>query len=175
MLSAKPPPIWQGALSWLLTLPDLLCLIHLGFALKITRFTASSLCSHANRWLTVSPHLHMIHTPWLLLSVPEAFSRKETWMQSCCSGNAYSMSADLMRATRLLCYLRVPWMKEPSKTPLYFVISHCWSDWDSSEAANLGDQVSTEPKLRISLTKDTLKLFSVIFIWQSFKHTMKGK
>ena len=44
-----------------------------------------------------------------------------------------------MRAAGLLCYLGVPWMKEPTEAPLYLAVSCCGSGRDSSEAANLGD------------------------------------
>ena len=41
---------------------------------------------------------------------------------------AHSTSASLVNAASLLRYLRVPWMKEPTKTPLYFTISqYLWS------------------------------------------------
>ena len=96
-------------------------------------------------------------------------------MQSCCPGTAHFTSATLARAAGLLCHLGVPQMKEPTETSLYPVISHCGIGWDSSIAADLDDQVSTGPKLRISLKKDTFKLFSENFIWQSFKHMIKDK
>jgi len=77
--------------------------------------------------------------PSLLFSIPKAFSRQGAWMQSRCPGNAHFMSAALARAAGLLCYLRIPWIKEPAETPLYLAVSRCGSGWDSSEAANLGD------------------------------------
>ena len=60
-------------------------------------------------------------------------------MQSCCPGNIHFMSATLARAAGLLYDLGAPWMKEPTETPLYLVVSRCSSGWDSSEAANLDD------------------------------------
>jgi len=85
---------------------------------------------------------HVIHTPWLLLSVsaPWGCFYVGARMQSCCPGNANVTSAALVRAARLLCYLGVPWKKEPTKTPLYLIISHCDCGRDSSKAANLGNQ-----------------------------------
>lgn len=65
-------------------------------------------------------------------------------MQSCCPGNAHFISATLARASRLLCYLGIAWIKERTETPLYIVISCCGSGWDSSEAENLGNQHEEE-------------------------------
>jgi len=77
--------------------------------------------------------------PSLLFSIPKAFSRQGAWMQSRFSGNTHFTCAALTRAAGLLCDLEVPWIKEPTETPLYLAVSRCGSGWDSSEAANLGD------------------------------------
>ena len=106
----------------------------------------------AQRATTISPRLngrrdsHALIPPLRpggqrrVAALPKAFSRQGACMQSRCPGKAHLTSAALARAARLLCYLGVPWIKEPIETPLYLAISRCGSGWDSSEAANLGDQ-----------------------------------
>jgi len=47
-------------------------------------------------------------------------------MQSCFPGNAHAVStasAALARAAGLLCYLGVPWMKEPTEPTPYLAVS----------------------------------------------------
>ena len=90
-------------------------------------------------WFLLVWTAHVIHTPWFFLSVSKAISRKRAWMQSRCPSNTHFTSAALGRAASLLCGLGVPWMKVSTETPMYFAISHCGSDWDSSEAGNLSD------------------------------------
>ena len=90
---------------------------------------------------------HIIHThssPLFLMdnyrSLPtlRLFLGRGVWMENSCLSNAHTTSAALTRAALLS---RVPWMKEPTEAQLYLTISRWCSGWDSSEAANLGDQV----------------------------------
>lgn len=84
---------------------------------------------------------HVIHTPWLLLSVPEAFSRQEgvdaeplPWQRPRHIIRSFESLPGCSVTSGFL-----EWRNRPNPS-LYLAISRCGSGRDSSEATNLGDQ-----------------------------------
>ena len=141
MLNAKSPTVWQGALPCLLTDSLGICPEKHSIHSKITTRLPAQSC----KWMAY--HFSSSERP-TRFTHPESSSLSQrlllgrgVWMQSRCPGCAHFAPAALVRAARLLCDLGVLWVKEPAKTPLYLASSRCGTGWDSSEAANLGNQV----------------------------------